>query len=94
MEVMSLLVLRVNGKAEADLRPVKGATKVAWAGEARLTEAAAADDTMDEAIPFVASKLCFTKTLAHNNLWSVREAFSFAASPCIYTSISLCFRLV
>lgn len=52
MEVISLLVLRVNGKAdEADLRPVKGATKVDWAGEARFTEATAADDTTEEAMP-------------------------------------------
>lgn len=49
-EVISLLSLRVTGKAEDDLRPVKGATMLAWAAVARLTDDTAADGTMEEAI--------------------------------------------
>lgn len=49
-EVMSVLTWRVTGKAEEDLRPENGATMVAWAGPVRLTEATAADETMDDAI--------------------------------------------
>lgn len=50
MEVISVLSWRVTGKDEADLRPVKGATMAALAGEALLTEATAAEETMEEAI--------------------------------------------
>lgn len=49
-EVMSA-VLRVVGKAELDLRPVNGATMLAWAGAVRLT-AMVALDSMEEAISF------------------------------------------
>lgn len=47
-EVMSLFVFLVTGKAAADLRPVKGATMLACAGEAVV--ATAADENMDEAM--------------------------------------------
>ncbi|GGQ41455.1 hypothetical protein GCM10010233_66360 [Streptomyces pseudogriseolus] len=44
---MSLLAFLVTGKAEADLRPVKGATMLACAGEA---VAMVADEIIEEAI--------------------------------------------
>ena len=49
MEVMSLLAFLVTGKAEVDLRPLNGATMLAWAGE-RLTVVTAADEIIEEAI--------------------------------------------
>lgn len=51
-EVMSLLSWRFAGKVEKDLRPVNGATAVAWAGVARLMEATVADETTEDAIAF------------------------------------------
>lgn len=54
-EVISLLVFLVMGKAEADLRPVNGATMLACAGEAAVATAAADDENMEEAI----TALCF-----------------------------------
>ena len=53
MEVMSLLAFLVPGKAAADLRPVKGATKVACAGLARLTVATVAEEIIEEAIAYI-----------------------------------------
>lgn len=51
MEVMSLFSFLETGKAEEDLRPVNGATMVAWAEAApRFTEAMVADETMEKAI--------------------------------------------
>lgn len=50
MEVMSLLVFLVAGKAEEDLRPVKGATMLAWARLARFAVATVADEIIEEAI--------------------------------------------
>ena len=49
-EVMSLFAFLVTGKAEVDLRPVKGATMLACAGEAGLTVAMVADEIIEEAI--------------------------------------------
>ena len=53
MEVMSLLALRVAGKAAEDLSPLKGATIVAWAGEATIV----AEENIEEAIVLLYS-LC------------------------------------
>lgn len=50
MEVISLLALWVTGKVAVDLRPVKGATMLAWAGVAMLTVATVADEIIEEAI--------------------------------------------
>lgn len=47
---MSLLSLQVTGKAEKDLRPVKGATMEARAGLALFLQAMVVDVTMEEAI--------------------------------------------
>lgn len=47
---MSLLDFLVAGKAEEDLRPVNGATMLAWAGVERLTVAMVADEIIEEAI--------------------------------------------
>ena len=61
-EVMSLLVFWVTGKAALDLRPVNGATMLAWAGVARLTGATIAEESIEEAISFFL--LYFSKSFA------------------------------
>lgn len=49
MDVMSTF-LRLTGEAEVDLRPVKGATMLAWARAARLTAATAEVEIIEVAI--------------------------------------------
>lgn len=51
-EVMVLTFL-VTGKELFDLRPVKGATRLAWAGVARLTAVTAAEEVMHKAIVYL-----------------------------------------
>ena len=52
---MSVLVFLVTGKAELDLRPVKGATMLAWGALALFTAVATAvaDEIIEEAISLV-----------------------------------------
>lgn len=46
-ELKSLLAFLVMGKVAFDLRPVNGATMVAWAGDARLTVATAGEQIIE-----------------------------------------------
>lgn len=63
--------LRVTGKAEVDLRPVNGATMLAWAGLARLTEATEAVEIMEEEAMFFS----LLTTVANNTCNPFQQSF-------------------
>lgn len=66
-EVMSSFDLRITGKAEADLRPVNGATMAAGAGAAWAAGDESIEDKAISDLPFCA-KLSSTPQKAYHSL--------------------------